>query len=127
MKIDIPEANLQGFNAQAQDKLKLLVEGYSSDVIAEANRIEATRNITNGPAEITSTMVTDAGNLLKIGLGKPRKRFWPKAFRISGAVLSLLVGILYDSQKLQSSEYMLLFVLVITGAILSVTISTIQE
>jgi hypothetical protein len=44
------------------------------------------------------------------------------------AVLSLAVGIMYNEAKLkQGGGYMLLFILVVTAAILTVTISTLKE
>lgn len=125
--IHIQDQDVSGFNTQAKIKLEESVNEFVSDLIEEANRIESGRNSTSGDPEITSSMVNDARVLIRRGLAQPKKGMGIKILRISSAVLSLAVGMMYDSTKLQDSGYMLLFILVIAAAILSVTVATIKE
>lgn len=127
MKIDVPDSDLKGFNDQAKQKLSAVSSSFVADLIAEANRIEATRKTTGGDAEITSSMINDAGILLRRGLATPKKGNGVKVLRVTSAILSLSVGMLFDTQQLQNSAYMLLFIGVLTAAVICVTISTILE
>lgn len=127
MEIQISEDDLKGFNDKAKDKLSEAATEFIGDLIEESNRLESSRNTTGDDPEITSSMVNDARVLIRRGLAQPKKGIGLKIFRVAAAVLSLLVGVLYDSTKLQSGGYMLLFIGVITAAILTVTISTIKE
>tara|TARA_R110000851_G_scaffold331929_1_gene506958 strand:+ start:3776 stop:4162 length:387 start_codon:yes stop_codon:yes gene_type:complete len=127
MEIKIPEGDLKGFNDRAKGKLSEATTVFITDLIEESNRLESSRNTTGDEPEITSSMVNDAQVLIRRGLARPKRSTGIKILRVIAAVLSLLVGILYDSEKLQSGVYMLLFIAVITGAILTVTISTIKE
>lgn len=127
MDIEISDNDLKGFNNQAKAKLSEAANEFIGDLIEESNRLESTRNTTGSDPEITSSMVNDARVLIRRGLAQPKKGMGLKMLRIAAAVLSLLVGVLYDSEKLQSGGYMLLFIGVITSAILTVTISTIKE
>lgn len=127
MDINISNEDLKGFNEQAKAKLSEAATEFIGDLIEESNRLESSRNTSGNDPEITSSMVNDARILIRRGLAQPKKDFGLKILRIAAAVLSLLVGVLYDSEKLQSGGYMLLFIGVITAAILTVTISTIKE
>lgn len=127
LKIDIPEDNLTGFSQQARLRLKEATAEYATELIEEANRIEAGRNSTRGPPEVTRGMVDDAGLLLRRGLSAQRKGWKSKITRIVAVVLSLCVGILYNDAALQNSAYLLIFVLLVAAAILAATISTLIE
>jgi hypothetical protein len=72
-------------------------------------------------------MVNDAKVLIRRGLGCPKKSWGLRILRIAAAILSLAVGIMYNDAKLQSGGYMFIFIVVVTGAILAVTISTLRE
>jgi hypothetical protein len=127
MQIDIPDGDLNGFNSKAKEKLDESAKEFVGDLIEESNRIESARNTSGNEPEITSSMVNDARVLIRRGLSQPKKNMNVRSIRVVAAILSLLVGMLYDSTKLQDSGYMLLFIFVITAAILTVTISTIKE
>ena len=73
-------------------------------------------------------MVNGAIFLLRHGLGTPKKRLGMRALRVlSSTILSLVVGIMYDTTKLQDDFYMMVFIVVIAVTILTVTLSTILE
>ena len=127
VEIDISEDSLDGFSAQARMRLKEVTVEYANELIEEANRIEAGRNSTSGPPEVTRGMVDDAKILLRRALGAPRRRWGFKTLRIAAAVLSLCVGVFYDKESLQSGSYLLFFVFLVAVAILAVTLSTLRE
>ena len=125
--IQISDDDLKGFSADARDHLKKATTDYATDLIEEANRIEAGRNSTGGRPEVTRGMVNDAKILQRRGLGAPRKSRGLRILRVVAAVLSLSVGIMYDETRLLNGGYMLLFILAVSAAILTVTISTLKE
>lgn len=127
MKIDVLEKQLKGFNRGARKKLESEFLSYATDLIEEANRIESARNTAGGEPEVTSSMVNDASNIVRMGLSQSRRSIPKIIIRVLAPVLSLVVAAMYDSSKLQSADYMLLFVLVITAAIFALTISAFWE
>ena len=127
MQIDIEDRNLLGFNQPAKDELKKSATDFIEELIKESNRIESSRNPSSGNPQITSGMVTDATVFVRRGLIQPKKKIRVKVLRVISAIVSLLVGIIYDATKLQDKTYMLIFIVVVAIAIISVTISTIME
>jgi hypothetical protein len=127
INIEISDEDLTGFSDQARESLKGAVLEYSSELIEEANRLEAGRNPTQGTPEVTRGMVNDAKIFIRRGLGSPKKSWGLRILRIVSAVLSLAVGIMYNQTKLQDSAYLFFFILVVAGTILAVTISTLKE
>ncbi|MHB8138384.1 MAG: hypothetical protein ACYDGO_08350 [Smithellaceae bacterium] len=127
MEIKVSDDVLKGFNDKAKDKLSEAATGFIDDLIEESNRLESSRNTTGDEPEITSSMVNDASILIRRGLAQPKKGIGLTILRVAAAVLPLLVGILYNSARLQDGAYMLLFIGVVTAAILTVTISIIKD
>lgn len=127
LEIKIQDGDIVGFSAPAKTRLHRAVEDYASSLIAEANRIEAGRNIGKGPPEITQGMVNDAVMVLRQGLGSFQSKLSSKVLRVVAAILSLVVGFMYDAQLLQQRWYLALFVITIAAAILTLTISILRE
>lgn len=127
MQIDLDDKALQGFNEPAKKELEKASLTFVTDLITESNRIEASRNPGSGNPQVTSSMVADAAVLIRRGLARPRKRIGAKLVAVLAAVLSLLVGFLYEPTKLQDQTYMLTFVVVIAIAIIAITVSIIME
>jgi hypothetical protein len=127
MQIVIMDEDLKGFNSKAKEKLDESAKEFVGDLVEESNRIESASNTSGNDPEITSSMVNDARVLIRRGLSQPKMSMSVRVLRVLAAISSLVVGILYDPARLQNSGYMLLFIVVITAAILTVTISTIKE
>lgn len=123
----VEDSDLSGFSDTAKQRLKKAAEEYVDGLIQEANRIEAARNTTNGPPEVTSGMVNDAVIVQRSGLGSPKHSLSLKLLRLASALLTLLVGIMYDAEKLQDQTYLVLFVLAIGAAIVTTTLSVLKE
>lgn len=127
IEISIPDKDIVGFNGYAKTKMEESVSEYATALIEESNRIESGRSNTGNAPEITSSMVNDAKILLGRGLIQPKQKWGIKILRVIASILSLTVGIMYDTAELQDSTYMFLFIAVITAAIFSVTVVTIKE
>ncbi len=127
MQVDIDDKGLRGFNDPAKDEVRKATLSFAEDLMKEANRIESARNTGSNAPQVTSSMVEDAAVLLRRGLARPKRGFWTRAIRVVAAVLSLVVGFLYDSTKLQDSTYMLLFIVLVAVSIVAVTVAAIQE
>lgn len=126
--IQVTDDALAGFNQQAQNRLKEALESYSSDLVSEANRIEAGRRSSEGPPEITSTMVEEAEILVLRGLAQPKRRIGSVILRVVAAALALGTGVMVDKEALQESGgYLFLFILAITATILTTTISIVRD
>lgn len=127
MQIDVPDEDLNGFSQNARDQLQHVTNEYVTDVIEEANRLEATRSNSGKPPEVTSSMVDDANVLVRRGLIQSKGNYKLKILRISAAILSILAGILFDFGEFQNPVYMVVYLVVIAAAILTVTFSVIKE
>ncbi len=125
--ININDSDLSGFNDQAKQELKSSVETFSDDLISEANRIESSVNSTSQGPEITSSIVRDAKVLIRHKISKPKKNVWSILLKIAASVLSLVAGIMYQKEKLQDTTYFVVYIFVISSAILMTTISVIKE
>lgn len=125
--IDIKDSDLAGFNDQAKQELKSSIETFSDDLIAEANRIESSLNSTSKGPEITSSIVRDAKVLIRHKISKPQKNGWSILLKIGSSVLSLLVGIMYQKEKLQDTGYLVFYIVTIAFAILLTTLTVIKE
>jgi hypothetical protein len=125
--VEIDDSDLKGFSDQAKQRLAVATEEYATNLIEEANRIEAGRNYGRGMPEVTLSMVTDAQELLRRGLTPPRRSMASRVLRVVAAVLPLAVGMMYDVEKLRQPAYMLFFFIVVAVTIITVTISVIKE
>lgn len=127
INIEISDNDLAGFNDQAKQELKVSVETFSDDLIAEANRIESSINSTSQGPEITSSIVRDAKVLIRHKISKPKKNIWSIILKIAASVLSLVAGIMYQKEKLQDTTYLVFYIIIIAIAILLTTLTVIKE
>ena len=128
VEIEIPEASITGFSDPARECLKDTLMTYASDVIDEANRLEAGSNSASGPPEVTRSMVKDAELFVRRRLGTPKRGLPSRALGVAAVVLPLAVGVAYDKHSLQtSSGYLLGFILLLAIAVLAVTLSKLRE
>ena len=123
MDIQIDENKLSGFNIHARSELIKAIKEHAAEIIREANRLESSRNNTGNGPEITSSIVKDAQLFLQKGMSSPHKKGLDRCLQIGSSILPLIVGILYNSEKLQNSWYMAVYIIVISITILVVTIS----
>lgn len=127
MEIKIDENELVGFNEPAKKKLIEVTFDFAIKVIEEANRLESKINSSGGQPEITSSNVSDANTLVSKGLTKVKNNWKKNILKIFASLLPLFVGMMYNTNKLQESSYLLLFIGLIAITIVTVTVSIIWE
>jgi hypothetical protein len=127
ININIADNDVDGFNNQAKIELKDSVVDFSNDLIAESNRIESSINTSTTGPEITSSIVRDAKVLLRHKISKPKKSYGSIALKIGASISSLIVGIMYDKDKLQNGVYLIGYIIVIALAILLTTVTIFKE
>lgn len=127
INININEPDLTGFNEQAKQELKTSIENFAEDLIAEANRIEATVNSTAQGPEITSTIVRDAKVFIRHRRSNSKKAYKSIVFKVGASVLSLIAGIMYQKEKLQDTSYLICYIIVIALAIIFTTLTVTKE
>jgi hypothetical protein len=125
--IEIDENDLTGFTEPARQRLHQAAVDYVSDLIEEANRIEAGHNRARSHPEVTHGMVHEASILLGRSIRKANTTWGTKIIRIAAGTLPLIVGIMYNPNSLQDKIYMMAFILLIAAAILAVTLSVLRE
>lgn len=125
LKID--DVDVSGFSDPAKARLREAGENYILALIQEANRIEAGRNTGRGVPEVTQGMVSDAVIVQRQGLGSSPRTFWSKMVRVLAAVFSLIAGLMFDAQLMQSKLYVGVFLFVVAVAIITVTVSILKE
>jgi len=124
MKIEIPDADLKGFNQQAKDEFKKSLLDFSNDLICESNNIESATNPDSKVTQIISSMVHDANTFLRRKLVKSKRKPWNVFFKLMSAVFILLSGIMYQTDKLKNAEFYLAgYIVIIALATLFTVIS----
>jgi hypothetical protein len=127
IEIIVDEKDLKGFSPPACELLKESAEKYIAALIREANRIEAGRNSTSGPPEITKPMVHSAVVAQENGLGQPKRSMFSKFVNVAAAVLSMVVGFMYDAETLKDQTHLLIFIGVIALTVITITISVFRD
>lgn len=127
LDIRVDDADLAGFSDPAKEGVRKAGDDFIKHVINEANRLESAQNVGGGPVEITKAMVDNAALIQRHAFGSRKTPLSVKLLRIAAAVMSLVVGFMYDEVKLQDTGYMAVFVVFIAGAILITTLSTLKE
>lgn len=115
LEVKFEDDELEGFSDPAKARLKTSVRDLGVKLIAEANRLEASHNTSNGSREVTHSMVDAATTLMNHGIS-PRRRSAKKIIiRSLSQGLPLLLGLLLDPKRF-TDLYYVAFVLVIFGA-----------
>jgi len=127
IEIQVEDADLEGLSDPAKDSLKSEGEQYIKKVIQEANRLESSQKSGSGPVEITKAMIDKAAFIQKHSIGNSRTPLLIKLLRIASAVLSLIVGIMFDATKLQNDTYLIVFGIIFALAILTTTLATLKD
>ncbi|HEY0490832.1 MAG TPA: hypothetical protein VGD30_15080 [Telluria sp.] len=127
MQIEISDSALTGFNDLAKLELSQSTRVFAEDVVNETIRIEASRNSSGDTRQITSSMVADAAMSIRYHLTRPKQKFGVKLVRMGAALMSMVVGFVYDATRLQDEFYMVMFLILVAIAIFFVILSTMLE
>lgn len=121
--IPIADTDLEGFSQHARDELVKRGEAYVKELIKEANRLEASKNLSGGPPEVTQSMVVSASQYQQNYQPAAKSKF-QKILSFATSLLSLLVGGMWDYNTFsQSPQYLVLFIIVLCLGIAALTAS----
>lgn len=127
LTVIIDDADLSGLSGHAQTQLKGVIEAYATDLLSEANRIEAASRSGSLPPEISAQMVQDASSFVRKGMTAKGASRWTKILRGLAALFSLILGLIWDKESLQSGTYLIWFGLVLATTIVLVTIVSLKD
>jgi hypothetical protein len=117
VSIDIPDSDVRFLNPAAQQQLKTHVNEYVDQLLAESSRIEADQHTAAGDPEISSSMIKDAAHLIKRGYQRHKKSGWHVTLDIAGAVSALLVGLMFDFDRLKDPQMLVGFLVLLAIAL----------
>ena len=126
MEIKVDSKKIKGFNVEAEKELESITEDFSTDVIKESYRIESTYYSSSNEPQITSNIVHTAGIFIRRGLLKPKRKICTIILRIAAAVLSMIIGLLYNNETLKR-DYLFLYILAIAITLTVVIFSIFKE
>lgn len=115
--VAISDANLSGLSDPARQEVKATLESFATDLISEANRLEAATRSSSAAPDVNAQMVRDASTFVRRGMTAKSPSAWTKISRVMAALLALILGVVWDKDSLQSSTYLVGF-----GALLVVTL-----
>ena len=127
LEVKIPEESAKYLNERATGEFRGAVERYSSDLLREASRLEATAKSTGGDPEITSTMVKDADILLRRGYARPAKNPLLIASQLLATVGGFITGLLADTDKLKDATTLIVFVVLLTVTITATVVALVKD
>lgn len=124
IKIKIQDEKLNNFSANAILRIQSEAEQHTMDVIEEAEKVEGIIREDGATKEITESIVYQAIRRTKTER-KPMKRNW--LFNPISEISILFVGMMFKTESFLTPEgkldvfYLLLFLFVLTVALLSTT------
>ena len=118
IEIQVTEDRLVYLSEPAKDEFTQSIDNFIDELLQEASRLEANRRDHRGDPEINRSMIQDATSFLK-KYPRAKKMGWGFiAIQVISSVSTLLVGGMFDLDKLQSDQKMLiLFIIVLIFAI----------
>jgi len=126
--ISVTEQAVDGFNYEARNQLKRDTDKFVTDLIKEAHRLEENIHTTEKKPEITSSIISNANFWLRNNLSKPKPRPSYRILKVISNILWLIVGILFQTEKLQKeTNFFIFFIFLLAFAIILSTISVLNE
>lgn len=121
--ISIPDSDLEGFSQHARDEIVKHGEAYVKELIKEAYRLEASKNLSGGPPEVTQSMVITASQY-KQNYQPATKSKFQRILSVATTLLSLVVGGMWDFEEFsKSAEYLVLFIVLLCVVFVATTLS----
>lgn len=123
MEIRISEDKVGYLSPQAKDEFIDSLKAYASDLIDEANRLEAATSTSKDQPEITRTIIKDATLYLKKYTPKNKPQSWGfTILQILSALFTLFTGGLFEVEKFKTdTTHLTFFLIVLTITIVSNT------
>ena len=126
-EVNLDDASLASFSQPAKERLRAATLDYLEGLIAESHRLEASMNSDSGPTEITQGMVNDAVTFKKRLPARKKWTFWRVVTRISASILPLLVGLFFNSEKLNEGNNLAFFAIFIALTAIAVAASVFMD
>lgn len=114
--LGIDENKLVNFTDSAKSKLIIISKSFAEEVIGEANRIDGGR-LTDSKSEITESILNEATMYVRRIQRRKKKKL--AALTVLNSLFSILVGGLFDLTKFNDAGYFLVFIILISLALLS--------
>jgi hypothetical protein len=127
VRTEISDSSLDGFSMPARQQLESSLLEFATDVISEANRIEATIRPVSAPPDVSAQMVRDACSYVrKMPIIKKTSGI-TKLGRALSAVLGILLGLFWDKSSLDSSTYLIQFAVLFAFTLIITTAVTLKD
>lgn len=123
LEIEDTDDDLDGFNAQARQKLAEVVGDFAQNVIKETRRLEGYDNTTGNPPEITSNMVREASYIVKRPFRIRKPGFKTVLIKALSILLPFVTSLFFDKNKLQDTVYLVVIASLFAFSILAVILS----
>lgn len=128
IKFEIPDDKVKYFSGNAKNKIVEHTTNYTIDIINEAEKVELSTHQGDAESEVTAYHVRCAANKFRSISSAKKKKTGMTVLKILSDFLLVLVGFMFlPDQFVSKSEfnvgYFLLFVLVLTLAIITTIIS----
>ena len=112
IKLEIAEEKAETLSKGGKEELKKRGVAYLERTLDEANRREASANVSNGKLEVTGTMINEAADFVE----KFRPRYKKKnkfAWKMIALITTLVSGNMFDLEDLKKgSGYLMVFLIV---------------
>lgn len=121
MEIEIIDSSLSGYSEDAKNKIKKAIKEYSEILIAETDKVEKNhRSRTSSKVkEVVGSHVLEANSNLKENFGQSKRdRIIVGVLQILGAILSVVVGCMWDSDVKKINVVMFIIIVAIALLIL---------
>lgn len=120
VKIDIPDAKLEGFTDGAKNRIQKLSEKYAVEIVDEAGRLEFSARQSDASRDITESQVINAEKNCRTII-KPRKTA-KLLFRIISDFSILIFGLMFSFDRFMNENkepnivyIILIFIVAIVG------------
>lgn len=124
VEFDIDDNKVKCFSNGARTELTKQAERHTYEIVAEAERVEASFNTAGAQPEITPEHVKQAVIKSKANPSKKRK-WWYIACQIIALVGMLIAGILFDTDAFTSDIGQIIFFLIVAVLALGCAIAVI--
>lgn len=126
LSIDVSDSEINGFSNEAINSLKRACTDYTNGIVTEAKRIEQIDRVgSSSQVEVIASHVDEARKNFR---RKAPTKIWKTIISILVDIFCLIVGILFDKEKLLNNNgYLIFYVIVIILTIIFLVIKYVKE
>ncbi|WET47414.1 hypothetical protein PYS58_12545 [Chryseobacterium indologenes] len=116
IEFDIPDEKVTDLNPNGRTELTRHCKQWTEDIIDEATRIEASRNVGTS-TEITAAIISEAATYSKRFPLRSKSKWWVKVIQIVAFISSLIAGSLLDVEKFKEVGHVVWFIITLFIAV----------